>query len=279
LIVSIVSHLSTVALVILGVGVVAVVRRIWVEVRRLLGRHAAARAAHKQQQLWHREFLYALTDLVRKDTSRSKSLRAICRRLGWSEGHALLVMDYLADKTLVERTSLWAASDEEWVQALGKWISPIQVKLTARGFDEAERAQLGPPEHVPSILAHDGSIVNFNSPHSAIRSPAASIQSPGSAVRSPGSTLHLVQHAPNPTDLADWIRMYREALHQPASLSAHRVRWAGSLLDQLEHAVDDGDLTRIEGLGRTLRAIAEGVAGNAAFAAILAAARAFSFGS
>ena len=73
--------------------------------------------------------------------------------------------------------------------------------------------------------------------------------------------------------------MYRDALSETTMLSARSVRHAEALLDELEQAVRQGDAPRVNSLGHTLRAIAEGVAGNAVYAGILSFAHHFPFGS
>lgn len=237
-------------------GVVGMAVRYWLQ------RRAAARAPAEQQHIWHGEFMRTLIQLAGHDTAATKRVTAIRRRLKWSWGQVDLVIDYLQDKGLIK----------------GKkgWLFP-RVKLTGAGFDETRRAERGPTEHLPRIVA-DHSVVTVNSPNSSIHSPASSVGSPGSAIQSPGSTQTLVQMGMDPAELASWIHMYRDALDRPTSLSENSVRHAKTLLFDLDDAMSRGDATTAESLGRTLRAIAEGVTGNAAFAAVLAAARAFPFG-
>lgn len=208
--------------------------------------------------------MLALIQMVGHDTAARKSVVAIRRRLKWSWGRVALVIDYLEGKALLETSFGW-------------FVVP-RVRLTGAGFDETRLAERGPTEHLPRIVA-DHSVVTVNSSNTAVHSPASAMGSPGSTIQSAGSTQTFVQNGMDPAELASWIWMYREALNKPTSLSASSVHHARALLDELDDAVSGGDPTTAEGIGRTLRAIAEGVAGNAAFAAVLAAARAFPFGS
>ena len=241
-----------------------VVGLVWRAIRHRLQRRAAAHAPEEQHYIWRREFMNALIDLVGHDPARSRTVTTIRRHLKWNESQALLVVDYLKGKELIRvRTD---------------WTRESRVNLTGAGLDEAIRAKRGPTEHLPTIVA-DHSIVTVNSPYSAIHSPASSLRSRGSVIQSPGSTTQtLVQNGMDPADLVSWIEMYRDALDRPTGLSESGVRDARKLLDELDDAVSSDDSSSADRIGRTLRAIAEGVAGNAAFAAVLEAARAFPFG-
>jgi hypothetical protein len=261
------SFLSTFTAILGVVAAAIVARAIWFGGRALFQRRTAARAPSEQQRVWHGEFMRELVGLVGRDTSPSRRLSTLQRRLGWTEGQALLVLDYLSGKGLVKKAA-WMAAEQEPFKTIGEVVGGVRVKLTEGGLDEAERAEHGPTRylpHLPHIVTGDHSPVTLNSPWATIQSP--------------GSTQTLIQHGLDPTQVVAWMQMYRDALDLPSSLSEATIRHTRSLLDDLDDALAKRDPSRVDRLGRTLRAIAEGVAGNAAFAAILAAAKAFPFGS
>lgn len=266
------------------------IRVVWISVREFLvwrQRRIAASAPRNQQLIWRGDFIGALIEMVGQDTRPNRPLRRLRKALGWTEGRARLVLDSLSAKGLVERV-IWGASADEPFQTLGRLVGGVRVRLTEAGLDEAERAESGPTENLPHILAYR-SIVTVAGRDAAVESPGAygrdtAIGSPaahgtGVAIQSPGASQTLIEHGLDPKLIQQWIDMYRRALHESTALSERTARHAGSLLDDLERAVDNGDATRVDSLGQTLRAIAEGAAASAVFAGIVAFAEHFSFGS
>ncbi len=241
--------------------------------RRWRERRAAARGSRSQHLAWRGDFIGALIEMVGQDTQPTKRLRKLRKVLGWNDGQARLVLDSLRAKGLVERV-VWGSTGGDFTAALGMWVGGVRVRLTEAGLDEAERAQNGPTENLPRIVAYR-SIVTVSRGHAIVNSPGAfgrdtAVQSPGAfgeavAIASPQSTQSLVKAGLDPELLIQWIEAYREALTDATPLSPRSTRHAEALLAELEDAARVGDSTRVEGLGQTLRAIAEGVAGNAAF--------------
>lgn len=266
----------------LGFGAITVVWTLQWAFRISRQRRSAARASRGQQLKWRGDLIGALIQMVGQDTRPTRRLRHLRRVLGWSQGQALLVLDSLSDKGLVERAS-WGATMGEPFETLGSIIGGVRVRLTEAGLDEAERAESGPTKNLPQIYAYR-STVTMAGRDAVVGSPGTHgrdtvIGSPGTAIQSPGATQTLVDHGLRPDLLHQWIEMYRRGLHDTRSLPERRERHAESLLDELEDAVEAGDPPRVESLGQSLLAIAEGVVGNAVFAAIVDFGKNFPFGS
>ena len=228
--------------------------------RRSLQRRRVSRTGADQQLKWRGQFIAALIERVGRDTYRSARLGWICKRLGWTKGQADLIIGYLTAKGLVEKTA-WMKNEGEPFATLGAIVGRERVRLTAAGVDEAERAERGPTDHLPQITAIDSIVVT---------GPNARVSA---SVKSPDSTQTLHQEGLDPSEVMQWIGDYWEALTDAALLSAAERAKAEHLLVRIEEANQEGDRERVARLGRALRAIAEGVAGNAAYGALVAAAR------
>jgi hypothetical protein len=252
------SWLDVLVLVVVTTGVLVTVVVLVVLARRSLQRRRVAHATATQQLTWRGEFIAALIERVGRDTHRSARLNWMCKRLGWSRGHADLIMGYLTAKDLIETTAWGTGAGEPW-ETLGLLVGGVRVRLTAAGLDEAERAERGPTEHLPRITAIDSIVVTGQNARVA------------GSIKSPRSTQTVHQEGMDPDEVAHWIGDYWEALTHAAVLSAADRARAEHLLMRLDEANREGDRERVARLGRALRAIAEGVAGNAAYAVLVAA--------
>lgn len=228
---------------------------LWSWLRDSRARRAAAHAPEHQQLEWHADFMKALIGLVGRDTSASRRVGKVRDRLDWDRGRFSLVLDYLDEKGLVRRTAWGENEKDDFTKGVARFIGGERVKVTSQGLDELERARHGPTKHLPHIEIRDSVV----------------------AIDSPGAVQNLNRLGLDPIQLAAWMTMYRNALDQPAPLSDQRVKEARRLLRELQEAVDEADGTRVEQVGRTLRSIAEGVAGNVVFTGVVAAARALGF--
>jgi hypothetical protein len=243
-----------------GVAVVASVMLGAALTRRWLQRRRVSHAAPDQQREWRGQFIEALITRVGRDIHRSAPLGWICKRLGWTRGHADLIMGYLTAKDLVEKTA-WMRTMGEPLATVGAFFGGERVRLTAAGLDEAERAGRGPTEHLPHITAINSVVVT---------GPDANVSA---AVNSPASTQLVHQEGLDQGAVTEWIGDYWEALTAAGVLSAAERAQAEHLLVRLDEANRRGDHERVTKLGGALRVVAEGVAGNAAYAALAVAAR------
>ena len=195
---------NTLTTIYIVLGVVAVIEFIWIGARWLRirrERRQAAKAGRQQQLIWRGDFIGALVQMVGQDTRPSRRLRRLREVLGWTEGHALLVLDSLTAKGLVEKVTPGATAGEPWA-TIGMLIG-VRVRLTEEGLDEAERAEVGPTENLPRIVAYR-SIVTVSGGDAAVLSPSAqaresAIDSPAAygrnvATDSPGATQTLIEH-------------------------------------------------------------------------------------
>jgi hypothetical protein len=209
------------------------------------------------QEAWRGEFIAAIVDLAGRDTRASQRLNSLRRRLDWPEGRLMLVVDYLVEAGLVERADWGAGEPEPW-QTLGLLAGGARVRLTRKGLDESDDARRGPTAHLPQIWAGGDVIID---------SPEA--KSTRAFVQGSGAQATWIHQGVDSKQVLEWMEMYRSALLEPVAGGSVHAEHARALLDELRAAVDAEDVNRVNGLGRTLRSIAEGVVGNAAYAVLV----------
>jgi hypothetical protein len=204
------------------------------------------------QNRWR--FMRKLYDLTNGNPGRRIRQRKIRRELDWTVADLEPVQDYLHDAGLIE---LEVSSSSDAFEKFLQWVFPgdTRIRITSTGVDEVEQGQQNPHQPTPHLP-----------PYVTIYGDYAQVQvgtSQSNQVQVHNSTLI----AEN-TALQEFLAEFRRLLPQLDNYNQDLARVQLQTVEvQLASSKPNERILR-EAV-HSLRSIAEGVAGNAAFTALV----------
>ena len=219
-------------------------------------RKRAAQAPLLAQKQYRAKMLAAIVETTGHDTSSSIRRKELMHALSWPRGRFDLVGDALTERGLITATHFGKSLgvNETWGLVLGR--GP-RYALTQRGLEELEKVEQGleTPDLAPTTV-----IVQVG------KKPKATVK-------------HTTNYGFSSKDLQNFVRSYDEALStQPAFGSAGEGK-AKVELQRIQDEMRSSTPRKavIVEAGHTLRALAEGVGGNALYVGLATMAKHLGF--